>query len=111
MIVNNRIVPPYETVRPRIHRIGAASVNSLIAAQGIGDLYKLFAITKRDNMGLHIAWIPNSFLEEPEEAFDPAYMRKLYDFGRNLAAAGNLWSAYPPYFATPDSQENLARQQ
>jgi hypothetical protein len=109
VIVNNRIVPPYETVRPRIHKIADASVSLLIASQGIGDLYKLFAIAKRDNMGLHIAWIPNSFLEEPEEAFDPVYMRKLYDFGRNLATVGNLWSAYPPYFATPDSQEHLVR--
>jgi len=109
VIINKRIIPPYETVRPRIHAIGAASVVSMIAALGIGDLYKLFAITKRDNMGFHVAWIPDSFLEESEEAFDPVYMRKLYDFGRNLAAAGNLWSAYPPYFTTPDSQEHLVR--
>jgi predicted acylesterase/phospholipase RssA len=108
VIINNLIVPPYETVRPRIHKIADASVSSLIASQGIGDLYKLFAITERDNMGLHIAWIPNSFREESEEAFDPAYMRKLYDFGRGLATSGNLWSTHPPYFATPDSQEHLA---
>ncbi len=110
VIVNNRIVPPYETVRPRIHKIADASVSSLIASQGIGDLYKLLAITKRDNMGFHVAWIPDSFHEEPEEAFDPVYMRKLYDFGRNLAAEGDFWNAYPPYFAARDSRDHLARQ-
>jgi hypothetical protein len=103
VIVNNRIQPPYEIVRPRINKIGDASVSSLIASQGIGDIYKLYAITRRDDMGFHVVWIPESFREEPDEPFDPVYMRKLYDFGRGLAAGNNFWRTHPPYFSLPES--------
>jgi hypothetical protein len=35
-------------------------------------------------------------------------MRTLYDFGHDLAASGNLWSNYPPYFAPRDNDGGRA---
>ena len=50
-------------------------------------------------MEVRFGWTPETFVEEPKEAFDPVYMRKLYEFGHDLEASGKLWSNYPPYFA------------
>lgn len=103
VIVNGRIVPPPKAVTPRVLKIGAASLSSLTYAQTVSDLYKIYTIAERDEMTAHFGWTPETFLEEPKEAFDPVYMRKLYDFGRDLAASGKLWSNYPPYFAPRDT--------
>jgi len=99
VIVDGRIVPTPAAVAPRVHQIGAAAINSLLYAGTVSDLYKIFAITERDGINAHFAWTPETFVEEPKEAFDTAYMRKLYDHGRELTANGTLWNDYPPYFA------------
>jgi len=98
VIVNGRIVPPPNPVTPRILKIGAAALSSLTYSGTVSDLYKIFAVAARDDMKVRFAWTPETFLVEPTEAFDPIYMRKLYDFGHDLAASGKLWNDYPPYF-------------
>jgi hypothetical protein len=103
VIVNGRIVPAPEAVTPRVLKIGAAALSSLTYSGTVSDLYKLYAIAVRDEMDVHFGWTPETFVEEPTEAFDSNYMRKLYDFGRDLEASGKLWSNYPPYFAARDN--------
>ncbi len=108
VIVNGRIVPAPKIVAPRIYRIGGAAINSLLYAGTVSDLYKLYAIVERDDMEARFAWTPETFVEEPTEAFDPVYMRKLYDYGRELAASGKLWSRYPPYFTPRDGGSDIS---
>lgn len=110
VIINGRIVPPPNAVTPRVLKIGAAALGSLTYAQTVSDLYKIHAITERDDMEARFGWTPDTFVEEPTEAFDPVYMRKLYDYGHDLAASGELWSAYPPYFAARDNHPIVAVQ-
>lgn len=110
VLVNGRIVPTPTAVTPKVLKIGAASLGSLTYAQTVSDLYKIYAIGVRDRMNVSFGWTPERFLEEPTEAFDPVYMRKLYDFGRDLEASGELWSNYPPYFAARDSKVPVATQ-
>jgi hypothetical protein len=104
VIVNGRIVLPPKAVTPRVLKIGAAALGSLTYAQTVSDLYKIYAIAERDQMDVRFGWTPETFLEEPTEAFDPVYMRKLYDYGHDLEASGKLWRSYPPYFAAPGNQ-------
>lgn len=99
VIVNGRIVPAPETVPPRLFAIAPAAINSLTYAGTVSDLYKIYAVVERDDMDAFFAWTPETFVEQPTEGFDPVYMRKLYDYGYDLARSGSLWSAYPPYFA------------
>ena len=108
VIVNGRLVPPPKAVTPRVLKIGAAALGSLTYAQTVSDLYKIYAVALRDQMDARFGWTPETFLEEPTEAFDPVYMRKLYDYGHDLEASGKLWSSYPPYFASPDNQVPVA---
>jgi hypothetical protein len=110
VIINGRIVPPPKAVTPRVLKIGAAALGSLTYAQTVSDLYKIYAIAERDQMDVRFGWTPETFLEEPTEAFDPVYMRKLYDYGRDLEASGKLWINYPPYFAARDNQVPVVAQ-
>jgi len=102
VIVNNQVLVEFEPVRPRIGAVGERAVSALIRGSGIGDLYKLFAISRRDEVQYHAAWIPERTpCAKASEMFDPVYMRCLFDFGGTALRSGQLWSALPPYFVLP----------
>lgn len=96
IIINNKLLKPYEPVRPRLLSIAGTSASSLIGGAGSGDIYRIFAITQRDGVGLNVAWIPADFGAEPTEPFDPVYMKALYDLGYEHGLAGDRWQPYPP---------------
>jgi hypothetical protein len=101
VIVNNRILTEFEPVRPRIAPIGGAAVSSLIRGSGVGDAYKLYLISERDEIAYRVAWIPSHVPCRSNEDFDPVYMRCLFDFGGEELRRGGLWSELPPYFVRP----------
>ena len=49
-------------------------------------------------MDFNLAYIPSEFAVVPTEAFDPVFMRKLFDLGYDAAKAGYPWSKAPPGF-------------
>jgi hypothetical protein len=68
----------------------------LIRTQGIGDLYRIYLGAKRDGVPYRLAYIPGDFDLEPDEDFDPKYMRELFDIGYELARDGYDWATSPP---------------
>jgi hypothetical protein len=108
VIVNNNLLPPYQSLRPRVTAIGGAAVSSLIRGSAIGDVYRLHAIAQRDGIGFHVTAIPAEIpCPDPTEDFDRAFMHCLFDFGGRLFDSGDLWSDAPPFFASrlPDPQD------
>ena len=92
VIRNSRIEAQYQPVRARLPDIGARSVASLIRTQGIGDAFRIAAVTHRDGVALEITWIPMSAPADPgEEIFDPAYMSELFDYGLNRVKRGEAF--------------------
>lgn len=96
IIINNKLIKPYEPVRPRLLSIAGTSASSLIGGAGTGDIYKIFAIAQRDEIDLNVIWIPSDFDVEPSEPFDPVYMKALYDLGYEHGLAGDRWQPNPP---------------
>ena len=72
------------------------SISTLIKNQGIGNLYELYAFAKRNNMDYNLTYIPTDFPDASTQAFDPAYMGKLFDLGFQMESAGNPWKKEPP---------------
>lgn len=101
VLINNQVQSKFTPIRPRIGPIGGAAISSLIRGSGIGDAYKIYVITQRDEMAYHAAWIPRDIPCTSEEEFDPNYMRCMFDFGREQVRGGQLWSTAPPYFVRP----------
>ncbi len=96
VIRNSWVDPENETVNRKLFPIVGRTVDSLIRTQGIGDLYRIYLLTQRDGLDFNLAYLPETFTDEPEEAFDPAWMRKLFDIGYEMGKAGYPWSKTPP---------------
>ena len=95
LIRNAFIHPQYMTVAPRLVPIAGRTINSLIRTQGIGDFFRIWTLAQRDGLELSVTWIPDRVHEqlglEPTEAFDPVYMKALFDFAYKQTLAGNTW--------------------
>ncbi|MEM9145209.1 MAG: patatin-like phospholipase family protein [Pseudomonadota bacterium] len=98
IIINNSLEKPYEPVELGVLSIAGKAVSSLIGGSGSGDVYKIYAITSRDEIDFNLLWIPKSFDQQPAEPFDRVYMAALYEFGRSLGRDGPDWSDHPPNF-------------
>jgi hypothetical protein len=64
----------------------------------VGDLYELYAFSRRNGIDYNLAYIPGDFPDTSTQAFDPVYMGKLYDIGFQLAQEGYPWKKTPPRF-------------
>jgi len=107
IIRNSQVTGEWAKVKPRITSIGPRAISTLIKAQGVGDLYRLFAFAKRDYMDYNLAAIPEDFKATKREEFDPVYMTKLFNLGYEMARKGFPWEKYPPFFEPLDVEQRL----
>ena len=105
MIRNSRLDPHAAVVTRKLLPIAGRSISSLIRTQGVGDLYRIFALAERDNLEFNLAYIPASFDEAPEELFDVEWMRKLYKIGYEAGKAGYPWEKSPPMYGDSKSTD------
>jgi len=96
VIRNSRLETDSVEVKRNALSIAERAIASLIHTQGIGDLYEISAITRRDGSKLRLAFIPESFTRVPNEPFEREYMNELFLIGYNLGRAGYPWSTRPP---------------
>ncbi|GMG87797.1 patatin-like phospholipase family protein [Biformimicrobium ophioploci] len=109
VIRNSFLDPEYQEVRRNIVPIASRTIESLIRTQGLGDLYQIYALCKRDGNDFNLAYIPKEFSEEPAESFDPVYMKKLLDFGYQMAVDGYPWEQAPPVSLDGSGVENTTQ--
>jgi len=108
-IRNSRPGPDLETVDRSTLKIVGRAVSTLISSQGIGDLYQLYVIARRDGFDFNATWIPASFTDKLKAPFETGYMNRLYQVGRSAIESGTAWSKYPPgYNPTPLSGAGAA---
>jgi hypothetical protein len=98
IIRNGRIRPRWDKVSPRLVPIASRAIDTLIKVQGVGDLYRLMAFSRRDKMDFNIAAIPRDFPPAPGDMFNQEYMNRLFDLGFEMARQGYPWKKYPPLF-------------
>ncbi len=96
VIRNGKLAPEYEPVQSNVLAISARSLFTLTKYQGMGDLNQIFAIAERDGAAFRLASIPSGFNFKASKAFDPAYMRALFEVGSKVGAQGDGWARSPP---------------
>jgi len=101
IIRNARLDADWASVERRTLPITARAIGSLMTTQGIGDLYRIFATTQKDQMDFNLAYIPPTFNVPHKEEFDTNYMTQLYETGKQLGQAGYQWQKYPPGYMAP----------
>jgi len=96
VIRNGKIEPEWQSVGENVLSITQRSISTLIKNQGIGDLYRIYSLTKRDGIDFNLASIPADFSEASAEPFDQKYMIALFDRGYDLASHDYSWAKAPP---------------
>jgi Patatin-like phospholipase len=96
VIRNGKIDPEWQSVNENVVSITQRSISTLIKNQGIGDLYRIYSITKASGIDFNLASIPPDFNETSGEPFDQKYMIALYDRGYDLASHDYSWVKAPP---------------
>jgi predicted acylesterase/phospholipase RssA len=96
VIRNGKIDPEWQSVSENVLSITQRSISTLIKNQGIGDLYRIYAITRRDGIDFNLASIPPDFSETSDEPFDQRYMIALFNRGYELASHNYSWTKAPP---------------
>jgi len=105
VVRNAFLAPDFQGVNRSLMPIAGRSIDSLIRTQGIGDLYQIHAICQRDGNAFHLAYIPETFTLEAQEAFDPVYMSALFELGYQEALAGYPWKKTPPGYTYVDQDD------
>ncbi len=96
VIRNGRVGPEHIAVKAGTLSIASRSVSTMIKYQGIGDLYKMYAFSRRNGIQYRLADIPVEFKDTSTEPFDTVYMTKLYNLGYRLGKQGYRWQKKPP---------------
>jgi len=95
---NTKINPEWKQTKASFFSISGRSMATLIKRQGIGDLTRMYARARRDGFNYNLAYIPPNFTLQAKSAFDPVYMKALYQVGYEAARAGYRWHKKPPDF-------------
>jgi hypothetical protein len=74
--------------------------SSASKAAVVGDLFRIYAITLREQSAFHWITIPEGVDLAGSELFDPVKMRELYELGYERALAGPVWATEPPGLRT-----------
>lgn len=96
VIRNGKIDPEWQSVSENVLSITQRSISTLIKNQGIGDLYRIYSITKRDGIDFNLASIPPDFAVTSDEPFDQKYMIELFTRGYDLGSHNYSWVKAPP---------------
>lgn len=104
VIRNGYVDPLYKEVPDRLYAITERTVDSMISAQGIGDLYQLYIYSKEGRGDFNLAYIPASYVSKAKELFDPVEMRELFQVGFKEASRGYPWKKSPPGFGVVEKK-------
>lgn len=96
VIRNAQLKPDWGKVDRKAIPIGVRSLNSLMRTQGLGDLYRIYVGSRRDNIDFNLAYIPDSFVDKSKETVDRDTMVELYSIGQKLGRDGYDWYKLPP---------------
>ncbi|MEE9573986.1 MAG: patatin-like phospholipase family protein [Candidatus Neomarinimicrobiota bacterium] len=95
IVRSNQINPKYKIVQPKLMAIAGNALSKLTSSQGLGDLYRIYLITRRDGIDFNLASIPDEFVANPKEPFDSEEMNRLYDLAYKMAKSGYPWEKFP----------------
>ena len=99
VIRNTKLESVWAETEAKALEITKRSLSTLMRYQGIGDLIRLYRRSKRDGMDYNLTYIPPSWTRQEGEAFDPEYMRALFEVGYEEGKAGGRWKKAPPGFS------------
>jgi predicted patatin/cPLA2 family phospholipase len=96
IIRNARLDPDYAQSERRTISIAGRAISTMLASSGQNDVFRIYAITRRDGVDYNLEFIGRDFkAPEKKGEFDQNYMRALYDYGYREGRAGPHWHKAP----------------
>jgi predicted acylesterase/phospholipase RssA len=95
IIRNARLDPDWADTKRLTLPIAQRAISSLIQNQGVGDLYRIYATSQRDDVDFNLAFIPPTF-NVVSKRFSQHYMNELFKLGYELGRSGYDWNKAPP---------------
>lgn len=104
VLVDTGLQPTFEQVERTTAQILAQSVGMAVKVDTRLMLDRAYLIAKRSGIAFNVASIPPSFNAPSNGAFDPKYMKALYELGYDLGKSSTPFdSVPPPYPAAPEA--------
>src|SRR4051812_43553147 len=85
VIRNGRLIPEWSATPRRTLSIGARAISALVQAEGVGDIYRVYATAHHDRIDFNLGYVGPDFPAGPHGLFDMAYMQSLFEYGSRLA--------------------------
>jgi hypothetical protein len=98
IIRNGQLRPEPQKVDRNLAEISGRAIDTMIKAAAVGDLYRIYAFTRRDGMGFHYVDIPDDYQPRSKEFFDQEEMNRLFEIGYRLGRSDNPWISTLPGF-------------
>jgi patatin-like phospholipase len=98
IIRNSRLDPNWASVNRQFLTITQRSISTMIHYLGYNDLLRVYETTGRDNVDYNLAYIETDFGRARVEAFDPDYMKALFEYAFDKGRRGYSWHKAPPIF-------------
>lgn len=106
VLCNARLDPEWAEVERRTLSITFNAIATLLEYHVIGDLHRMYQVSKRDGTDFNLGYIRASFKIPRTRQFDTTYMRRLYEFGFQQAIAGYHWAKQPPSLVGEDEDND-----
>ena len=104
VLVDTGLQPEFDRVERTTAQILAQTVGMAVKVDTRLMLDRAYLATKRSGIGFNVASIPPSFKAPSSGAFDPKYMKALYDLGYDLGKSPTPFATEPPpYPGAPES--------
>jgi hypothetical protein len=104
IIRNGKALEDWKETERKTLAIAGRAVSTLIASNGIGDLYRIYTTSRRDGVDFNLAMIGADFHEPYKGPFDHDYMTALFEYGRTKARSGYPWRKAPPGLAGAEAR-------
>jgi len=96
VVLNGRMLPEWAATKRRTLAIGNRAIRTLVQAQGIGDVDRIYTTALQDGVDFNLAYIGADFTYPHAEEFDNAFMKQLYDYAYSLTTSDRAWHKTPP---------------
>ncbi|MGK7869880.1 patatin-like phospholipase family protein [Falsiroseomonas sp. E2-1-a20] len=100
VVRNGRIDLEGATVARGVMSITGRSASTLLHFSGINDINRIYLTAVRDGLGFRVAYIGTDFRAPRSGAFDPDFMKALFEYGRVTGRNGTAWETAPPFVTT-----------
>ena len=91
VVHNGQLLPSAESTPRSLRGIALRAFESAGKSAVVGDLFRIFAVTRGEDARFHWVTIPEGVELGGDEAFDPVKMTELYEVGYRDALAGPRW--------------------